>query len=216
MEVVDYIIVSIILLSALVSFARGFIREAMSMLGLIAACCVALFGAKYLAPHLVEQLANPQLRFWAAAAMLFVGTLFAAAVVNYLLGKFLLSIGVNGTDRLLGILLGAARGVVLVALFIIVSNVLALPIKQWWPESKFLGEFDELTAMISGGATNAYDTWKAEQGITPDAPPVQPSSQSNMSGQSTKPPAGPSTEKTAGETGADSSTAQAASGKEIQ
>lgn len=184
MEVVDYIIVGIVLLSALVSFARGFIREAMSLAGLIAACCVALFGAKYLAPHLVEHLGNPQLRFWAAAAALFVGTLFAAAIVNYLLGKFLLSMGVNGTDRLLGILLGAVRGVVIVALFIIVANVLALPIKQWWPESRFLGEFDELAAMISDGATNAYETWKAEQELTPDAPPPAATPPSEQPSQS--------------------------------
>lgn len=177
MEVVDYVIIGIIVLSALVSFARGFIREAMSLAGLIAGCCVALFGAKYLAPHLAEHLANPQLRFWAAAAALFVGTLFVAAIVNYLVGKFLLSIGVNGTDRLLGILLGAVRGVVIVALFIIVANVLALPVKQWWPESKFLGEFDELTAMISDGASNAYETWKLEQEATPETAPEQPTSQ---------------------------------------
>lgn len=207
MEVVDYIIVGIILLSALVSFARGFIREAMSLAGLVAACCVALFGAKYLAPHLVDQLGNPQLRFWAAAAALFVGTLFVAAVVNYLLSKFLLSIGVNGTDRLLGILLGAVRGVVIVALFIIVSNVLALPIKQWWPESKFLGEFDELTTMISDGATNAYDTWKAEQEITPNAPPETANGQAKPEATSEKP---------AEATVAESSTEQPASDTEIQ
>lgn len=208
MEVVDYIIVGIILLSALVSFARGFIREAMSLAGLVAACCVALFGAKYLAPHLVEQLANPQLRFWAAAAALFVGTLFVAAVVNYLLSKFLLSLGVNGTDRLLGILLGAVRGVVIVALFIIVSNVLALPIHTWWPESKFLGEFDELTAMISDGATNAYDTWKAEQEITPNTPPA------DSSGAAASPP----TENVVAsdEGAAESAAAQPSSSSEIQ
>lgn len=208
MEVVDYVIVGIVLLSALVSFARGFIREAMSLLGLCAACWAGLDGAKYLAPHLVEHLANPQLRFWAAAATLFIGTLFVAAIVSYLLGKFLLSVGVNGTDRLLGVLLGAARGVVVVALFIIVSNVLALPIKQWWPESRFLGEFDDITAMISDGASNAYQKWQQEQEITSSTAPEQSSDLPVESAASATPSPNDTTSKT---TTADATQAQSAS-----
>lgn len=171
MEVVDYLIIGIIVLSALVSFARGFLREFMSLIGLVVACYIALYGAKHVAPYLVEQLANPTLRFWAAAAGLFVVALFFSAIVNYIVGKFMLSIGVNGTDRLAGILLGVVRGGVVVALFIIVANLLGLPINNWWPESKLLGQFDELAVMISDFGSQAYDTWQAEQAATSGQPP---------------------------------------------
>ncbi|MEO5573004.1 MAG: CvpA family protein, partial [Gammaproteobacteria bacterium] len=119
---VDWLIVGIIALSGLIGLLRGLVREALSLIAWVAAIWVAISFSHYVAGLLVEQIPSSTVRLMAAFAGLFVITLMLAALVNYLIAKLVDKTGLSGTDHLLGVFFGIARGVVLVAIIVLLAG----------------------------------------------------------------------------------------------
>lgn len=138
---VDWAIIAIIAVSSLVSLSRGFVKEALSLVTWIIAGIVAwMFGgalSHYLAPHI----ATPSLQVIAACAILFVVTLLIGALINFLIGELVRVTGLTGTDRVLGMVFGAARGALLVV--VLVGLLSLAPVQQdvWWQQSSLLPHF---------------------------------------------------------------------------
>ena len=132
----DWIIVAVVILSALMSLARGFVKEALSLFVWVAAFVVGFYFSDSMSPLLQEEIPSPSLRYLAAFGLLFVGTLLAGAVVNFIIGQLIRATGLAGTDRLLGTMFGVCRGV-LIVLAILVFLPKLLPVNQetWWKQS---------------------------------------------------------------------------------
>lgn len=135
----DWIIVAVVVLSALMSLARGFVREALSLLVWFVAFVVAFFFSERLAPLLVELIELPSLRYLAAFAILFVATLIVGSVVNFLVVQLVRMTGLSAVDRLLGVMFGLCRGV-LIALLILMFLPKMIPVQQdpWWQQSRLI------------------------------------------------------------------------------
>ena len=56
-------------------------------------------------------------------------------LINYLLGRLVESTGLSGTDRLLGGVFGAARGLVLIVAVMLVAGFTPIPADPWWKDS---------------------------------------------------------------------------------
>ena len=52
--------------------------------------------------------------------------------------------GMSGTDRLIGMVFGAARGILLVAILVLLAGLTPLPEEAWWVRSTLVGYFEEL------------------------------------------------------------------------
>lgn len=135
MNLVDWIILAVTLLSALVGFYRGFIRETLSLIAWILAIWAAFSFAAPASAWFTPYIDAPQLRLVAACAAIFIVTLLIFSLLNYLLCRLLLVSGIAGTDRLLGGLFGIARAVVLVAVILLLARVPGYPQEAWWKES---------------------------------------------------------------------------------
>lgn len=135
----DWIIVAVVVLSALMSLARGFVREALSLLVWFVAFVVAFFFSERLAPLLVELIELPSLRYLAAFAILFVATLIVGSVVNFLVVQLVRMTGLSAVDRLLGVMFGLCRGV-LIALLVLMFLPKMIPVQQdpWWQQSRLI------------------------------------------------------------------------------
>ncbi|WP_462384015.1 CvpA family protein [Pseudomonas sp. Marseille-QA0892] len=138
---VDWAIIAIVVVSALISLKRGFVKEALSLLTWIVAGGVAwLFGGA-LSQYLVEYIEVPSGRIIAACIILFIATLLVGALINFLIGELVRVTGLSGTDRFLGMAFGAARGGLLV---VVLVGLLSLsPVQQdpWWQQSVLLPHF---------------------------------------------------------------------------
>lgn len=138
---VDWAILGIIGLSAAISTLRGFFREALSLLGWVLAFWVALTYTQPLALHLSGLIAIHSLRLGVAFFALFLATLLVVTLVNFLIWQLIDKTGITGTDRMLGVVFGIARGVIIVAVLILLAGLTPLPQDSWWQQSVLIDHF---------------------------------------------------------------------------
>ena len=130
--IIDGIVAVIIIISAVLAFSRGFVREAPSIGGWILAAVVAYVFAPSAeplmkqVPILSDFLGNScELAMIAAFAGVFALALIVFSVFTPLFAGAVQRSALGGIDQGLGFLFGAARGVLLVAIaFIIYERVI--------------------------------------------------------------------------------------------
>ncbi|PCK89930.1 colicin V production CvpA [Pseudomonas viridiflava] len=138
---VDWAILGIVAISALISLKRGFVKEALSLTTWIIAGVVAwMFGAG-LSQYLVNYIETPSARVIASCTILFVATLLVGAMVNFLIGELIRVTGLSGTDRFLGMVFGAARGGLLIVVAVGLLSLGPVQQDQWWQQSRLVPQF---------------------------------------------------------------------------
>lgn len=145
---IDYILLAIILVSALLSLWRGFVREALSLASWVAALWVALLFFHDLADWLARWIETPSVRDAVGFGVLFVVTVLIGGLVGYLGGQLVAKTGLTSTDRALGVIFGIARGIVIIAVLVLLAGLTALPQDPWWQESLLLEHFQEMAVWL--------------------------------------------------------------------
>lgn len=147
---VDLFIIAVIALSVIISLVRGFVREALSLVGWGLAIWVALNFANALSVQLQAYIAQPLMRLGAAYAILFIVTLILAALINFLVSLFVKKTGLSGTDRMLGVIFGFGRGVLLVSLLLLLGRLTPLSEVRVWQQSMLVPTFQPIEGWLTG------------------------------------------------------------------
>lgn len=139
----DWTIVAIVGVSCVFSLLRGFVKEALSLVGWILAVFVAVAFHERLAEVFARWIETPSLRLLLAFATLFFITLLIGAIINKLVATLIAASGLGGIDRLLGMVFGVARGL-LIVLALVILLPMALPVKSdsWWAGSTLIPHFE--------------------------------------------------------------------------
>lgn len=137
MLTIDYTLLAVFLVSVVVGVFRGFFREALSLLTWVAALWISMRFSSILEPMLAS-ISSEALRIWSARVIMFILVLIAGGLLNALIGFLVTKTGLSGTDRVLGMVFGAARGVLIVGIVVTVFRLLHLDEEQWWTESRVI------------------------------------------------------------------------------
>lgn len=156
MNWVDIAILAIVGASVFIGIIRGLVREVLSIVAWVIAFWAAMMFSPALAGLLAPLIAVPSMRSAAAFLILLLGTLLLGAIANYLIGRLIVSTGLSGTDRMLGVLFGLARGIVIVGVIVVLAHATPLPRDPWWQQSMFLPYFDRLANVAIGWMPDAF------------------------------------------------------------
>lgn len=121
--IIDGAVALVIVVSALLAYGRGFVREAMAIVGWIAAAVVAFLFAPQVEP-LVQEIPvvgefladSCELSIIGAFALVFAVALIVVSLFTPLFSTVVQRSALGGVDQGLGFLFGVARGVLLVAI----------------------------------------------------------------------------------------------------
>jgi len=116
MNPLDIGVVAVIVLSAIFAFARGFVREALSIVAWVGAAFITLrgFGAAFAIVDPIVK--NPLLSQLVAGFGLFVISLIVLTILTSIAARYVRTSALSAVDRTLGFIFGVARGVLIVSL----------------------------------------------------------------------------------------------------
>ena len=120
--IVDAVVAAVILISAILAYSRGFVREALAIAGWIAAAVLAFIFAPQAEP-LIKQIpvldkflgGSCELSVIAAFAAVFALALIVMSIFTPLFSSAVQRSALGGVDQGLGFLFGVLRGILLVA-----------------------------------------------------------------------------------------------------
>jgi membrane protein required for colicin V production len=147
MVIVDYLLLAAFVLSVGIGFFRGFFREALSVVNWALALWLAWRFSGVLDP-LLASVSSPALQLWLGRLVMFVGALLAGALIAHGIVTLVRKTALSGADRALGMVFGAARGLLVVGALVIVFQMLEMDREPWWQDSVIVPRTAELTQSI--------------------------------------------------------------------
>jgi membrane protein required for colicin V production len=176
MNWVDFSIIAFVLLSGVISYFYGFVKELFSFLSWLLSFIIALLflgGLDGLLTTLIPTLTPyDDLRLGAALIALFFLCFLLLELISHLILNSIGPTHLSGPDRVLGVVFGVARGSVIVTWLIMLAGLTHLPAGAAWQESVLIRQFlpivKELRSQLPSDVATKFDF---------DAPPeLQPPS----------------------------------------
>jgi membrane protein required for colicin V production len=116
MNPLDLAVVAIVALSAVFAFARGFVREALSIVAWVGAGVITLYGFTWVFNLVDQRVHNTLLSQVITGFGLFLSSLVVLTVLTGFVARMVHLTGLTPIDRTLGFIFGLARGLLLVCL----------------------------------------------------------------------------------------------------
>lgn len=153
---IDGVVAIVIVLSALLAYSRGLVRETMAIAGWIAAAVLAFLFAAQVEP-LIKELPvvgefiadSCELSVIAAFAAVFTVALIVMSFITPLFSSLVRRSAAGGVDQALGFLFGVARGILLIAIaFFIYDTVITTQNFAMVDDSRSAQVFSRFTDQI--------------------------------------------------------------------
>jgi membrane protein required for colicin V production len=132
---IDYFLITVVGLSIVLSLFRGFVREVISLIGLVLAFIVASRVSGSIGDYLGQWIPSSTMADIAGFALVFIIVMVVVGLVGALIRKLVDLAALTATDRTLGMFFGAARGMLLIALCFLVYTSYTKPDAAWLKQS---------------------------------------------------------------------------------
>ncbi len=169
---IDGVVAIVIVLSALLAYSRGLVREAMAIVGWVAAAVLAFLFAGQVEP-LIKELPilgelipaeSCEIHVILAFAAVFTVALIVMSFITPLFSSLVRRSAAGGVDQALGFLFGVARGILLVAIaFFIYETVITTQNFAVVNDSRSAQVFSRFTDQIEAQNPQAALGWITEK-----------------------------------------------------
>lgn len=135
MTVFDYVVIGIVGLSLLFGLWRGVVGEIIALLAWVLGIFAAIeFGGR-VGQGVFSGISDPALRMLAGCVLIFVGVLVVMSLVRLAVRSMVKALGLSVSDRLLGMVFGLVRGLLVVMLLVGLGGMTAAPKQSWWKDA---------------------------------------------------------------------------------
>jgi len=148
MTTFDYVVITVLVASVLLGVWRGVVGEIIALLAWVLAFLAAKWFGAEVARLFFSGISDPVMRIVAAWVAVFVVVLLLMALLRLAVRGLLSALGLSLTDRLLGIVFGVARGLIIVLALVAVGGMTSVPKEKWWSEAYFSAPLE--TAVLAG------------------------------------------------------------------
>jgi membrane protein required for colicin V production len=155
----DYVVLTIVGASVVVSLMRGFAREVLALAGWVLAFIVANALSGAVAGSFTSIISDGSLRALTAFVAVFVITLIAVSLLALGVSRLLKSAGLGLEDRLLGSVFGLARGVLIVMVMVLLAGLTALPRQPAWSDAMLSPPLEAFARVIKPWLTQAVSRY---------------------------------------------------------
>ncbi len=169
MPIIDILIAVAIIVSVVVGFVRGFVKEAISLAALVFAIWAALYFGPAAGNISESWFSSEKLQMWFGRVLVFAVILALGGLLSWGISKLVRLSVLSGLDRLMGSFFGAARGVLLIALFIIGGQFAGFDNDEWWLGSRLMTHFEVVAEWIKVMAPQGLELLTPDEvtGLTP-------------------------------------------------
>lgn len=157
MPTIDILIAIAIVISIIVGFVRGFVKEAISIAALVLAIWAALFFGPDVGNLSEKWFSSEELQVWFGRALVFIVVLAVGGLLGWGISKLVRVSVLSGLDRLLGSFFGAARGILLLAVFVIGGQFAGFDNDEWWLQSRLIPHLEVIADWIEVMAPEGLD-----------------------------------------------------------
>ncbi len=151
MTLIDFGIIMIISVLLVLGLIWGFVKIAIALGTWVAASVISFTFAPNLAASLLKSsIEMPAMRLAVAIGILFILTIMLGSLVSFLIRQIIDKTGLSTLDRILGMIIGAALGLMIVVALVFVAGLTPLPQYEWWQMSLLIERFEVLAVWVQG------------------------------------------------------------------
>jgi len=131
----DYVAIGIVGVSLIFGLWRGVVGEIIALVAWVLAIFAAVEFGAVVGRTVFAGLADPALRTLAGCVVIFVGVLVVMALFRMAVRSMVKALGLSVSDRILGMLFGLVRGVLVCMVLVGLGGMTSAPMQAWWQDA---------------------------------------------------------------------------------
>ncbi|WP_265948422.1 CvpA family protein [Dechloromonas sp. A34] len=135
MTVFDYVVIGVVGVSLLFGLWRGVVGEIIALLAWLLGVLAAIEFGGQVGQMLFPGIGDPSVRMLAGCVTIFVGVLVIMALIGLVVRRMVKALGLSISDRLLGMVFGLVRGVLVIMVLVALGGMTAAPKQPWWRDA---------------------------------------------------------------------------------
>ena len=140
----DLIVLLVLILAVVRGLMRGMVDTLFSLVAWVLAFMLGKWGALIMAPLLPVGIENPAIRYFVGFAVVFLLVLIGVLLLGHALASLVKAVGLGSADKVLGGVLGLAKGLVILIGLTLAAGLTSLPRTDFWKQARLS---DSLQAM---------------------------------------------------------------------
>lgn len=136
MSMLDIIVVLVLILTVVRGLMRGMVDTLFSLAAWILAFLAGKWGALLVASLLPVAIESLAIRYFAGFAVVFLVVLVGVLLLGHALATLVKAVGLGSADKVLGGVLGLAKGLVILVGLTLAAGLTSLPRTEFWKQAR--------------------------------------------------------------------------------